>query len=209
MKKIFLSLAVIFTATVCANAQVTIGSGDEPQPFSLLELISNGNKGMRLPQLTTLQRKALSDTHGTQETIKGLTVYNTIKNCVEYWNGTEWIPVGTCQPVVEIPAITACSQSIPPVFFMAYNLGADPTLDTPKKQMNYLAAHAFNALDANIYGGWFQWGRGYISDQAEAEQNKVGWKHAVDLSNLPVRLRYDGESNAYTAIGGGLGSGSC
>jgi uncharacterized protein (TIGR02145 family) len=44
---------------------------------------------------------------------KGLTIYNTTKNCVEYWNGSEWIGAG-CPPVPPNPAITntqgACSN---------------------------------------------------------------------------------------------------
>ncbi|MDR3327823.1 MAG: hypothetical protein LBT04_06850, partial [Prevotellaceae bacterium] len=78
-----LLFAAMATMPKSAMSQVTIGADEPPQSFSVLELISN-SKGLRLPQLTTLQRKALSDTHGTEEAIKGLTIYNTIKNCVEY-----------------------------------------------------------------------------------------------------------------------------
>ena len=48
--------------------------------------------------------------------------------------------------------------------FMAYNLGADSTLNTPKKQMEYLANDA-NGLTASfdnygrVFGGRYQWGR--------------------------------------------------
>ncbi|MDR3326670.1 MAG: hypothetical protein LBT04_00805 [Prevotellaceae bacterium] len=75
-------LTLLFAAVLLPtgiNAQVTIGQDKTPETFSLLELISNGERGLRLPQLTTLQRKALSDAYGTEEAIKGLTIYNTIK----------------------------------------------------------------------------------------------------------------------------------
>ena len=97
-KSLFVRLclaAVVFFASIGANAQVTIGAGDAPQSFSVLELISDGERGLRLPQLTTDQRNALSGTSGTFGTSGtlafGLLIYNTDNNCVEYWNGTRWV----------------------------------------------------------------------------------------------------------------------
>ncbi|MDR1543382.1 MAG: hypothetical protein LBS50_03025, partial [Prevotellaceae bacterium] len=42
-----------------ARSQVTIGENLEPQSFSILELISNNTKGLRLPQMTTAERDAM------------------------------------------------------------------------------------------------------------------------------------------------------
>jgi hypothetical protein len=43
---------LLVVATVSAQAQVTIGAATDPAPFSVLELISAGSRGLRLPQLS-------------------------------------------------------------------------------------------------------------------------------------------------------------
>jgi uncharacterized repeat protein (TIGR02543 family) len=97
------------------NAQVTIGLDKSPEPFSILELVSN-TRGLRLPQLTTDQRDTLDGTvpysggsasmiaAATAFTAKktneamGLQIFNTSTKCVETWNGTAWIL--KCAPVI-------------------------------------------------------------------------------------------------------------
>jgi uncharacterized protein (TIGR02145 family) len=74
------------------NAQVTIGYDKSPEPFSILELVSN-SRGLRLPQMTTAQRQALVFTGHETEAL-GLQIFNTTTKCVETWNGTAWI--ATC-----------------------------------------------------------------------------------------------------------------
>jgi uncharacterized protein (TIGR02145 family) len=100
------------------SAQVTIGADNAPQSFSVLELISGNDKGLRLPQLTQLQRDTLdgttasvggsasmiasASTFAAEKTGKamGLTIFNTTTLCVETWNGTTWIK--------------ECAASVPP-----------------------------------------------------------------------------------------------
>jgi uncharacterized protein (TIGR02145 family) len=78
-----------------ARAQVTIGADLEPQPFSILELISGNSKGLRLPQMTTAQRDEMTakDEFIAEKNGKarGLQIFNTTTLCVETWNGTKWI----------------------------------------------------------------------------------------------------------------------
>ena len=96
-KKLFLRLcltAMVFFISFGVNAQVTIGAGVAPQSFSVLELVSNSG-GLRLPQLTTAQRDALSGTFGESNAdaalALGLVIYNTDFNCLELWNGIQWV----------------------------------------------------------------------------------------------------------------------
>lgn len=86
-------LCLLFSLSI--RSQVTIGDATPPQKFSILEIVSNETGGLRLPQLTTNQRQILEASSAFQTEIvnkgKGLTIYNTTTNCVEYWNKIKWI----------------------------------------------------------------------------------------------------------------------
>ncbi|NDV47727.1 hypothetical protein D0T49_11780 [Paludibacter sp. 221] len=71
-----------------ANAQVTIGADKAPESFSLLE-VTGTTGGLRLPQLTTVQRNALSVSG--KDLAEGLTIYNITTKCTDTWNGTAWV----------------------------------------------------------------------------------------------------------------------
>ena len=74
-----------------AKSQVTIGDKTVPHSFSLLEITTVNQKGgLRLPQLTTAERNALNPSSNATEG-KGLVIYNTDNNCIEYWNLTKWV----------------------------------------------------------------------------------------------------------------------
>jgi len=95
-KKFFLTgILALAMSSAALNAQVTIGAQKASQTFSVLELISNSRRGMRLPQLNTDQRTALEQSADFQNEItglaRGLTIFNTDNNCVETWNGSQWI----------------------------------------------------------------------------------------------------------------------
>ena len=108
---IILALALFFSLPV--RAQVTIGEQKNPEDFSILELSTEKLKGgLRLPQLTKTQRNALSDTwKGTAQAgdLKGLVIYNTDNNCLEFWSGTDWISM--CANVINCGNIPALSSS--------------------------------------------------------------------------------------------------
>jgi uncharacterized protein (TIGR02145 family) len=205
-KVLFFTLFIAAMAAMpkSAMSQVTIGQDKEPEPFSVLELISNSTMGLRLPQLKQKERDNLrkTSTFIAEENglAKGLTIYNTDAECVQYWNGEKWTAIGTCQYVitgVEMPKAAGCAGSDPkPVTWMTYNLGAATSatigantydLTTPKGQMKWLKDKGANGgvarNDATVYGGWWQWGR-------------KDWEHAV---NTATHIRYIASgSNATT-----------
>jgi hypothetical protein len=76
------------------QAQVVIGENTDPQSYSILELISNGNKGLRLPRLTTQERDRISKdptfANVKKDLARGLIIYNLDTDCEDFWNGDEW-----------------------------------------------------------------------------------------------------------------------
>ena len=91
--KLFIILSAMMFAGIL-SAQVTIGSSGAPQVFSILELVSNNTRGLRLPQLSADQREALnlgSLTGDQAVKAQGLQIFNTTTHCVETWNGVKWI----------------------------------------------------------------------------------------------------------------------
>jgi len=94
-KNSLIILCAMLIAAIPVSSQVTMGAKKAPEKFSLLELISNSRRGLRLPQLTTQERTALE--HSTdfqnQKTglAKGLVIFNTDTKCMQVWNGTVWI----------------------------------------------------------------------------------------------------------------------
>ncbi|MDR1372815.1 MAG: hypothetical protein LBJ17_06835 [Dysgonamonadaceae bacterium] len=140
MKRIFLNVAIITMFAAGASAQVTIGSLDKAQDFSILELISNSG-GLRLPQLTTVQREDLN--FGSEATGKamGLQIFNTTTGCVETWNGTVWI--SSCIPCNTIPP--APSQTS-----MVFASGENVTVSAFPQYRFYEAATGGEPLSASV-----------------------------------------------------------
>ena len=99
-KNFFLTLLLTAMISVPAHlgAQVTIGGTNVPHEFSILELMSNDERGLRLPQLTTDQRNDMQATFGAlaQTEAKGLQIFNIDTRCVETWSGTRWISRCSC-----------------------------------------------------------------------------------------------------------------
>ncbi|MDR1562955.1 MAG: hypothetical protein LBS54_07755 [Dysgonamonadaceae bacterium] len=108
MKKYFLIAVALLMMSASAKAQVTIGATTDPHEFSLLELVSEGERGLRLPQMNFCEHKDLTAklqdpllTQAEKDAAKGLQIFNTDTKCVETWNGSKWIQ--TCPPEGPVP----------------------------------------------------------------------------------------------------------
>ena len=164
MKKIFflsiLSAFFLIFFVGKLSAQVNIGADVAPHTFSALEVQGQYKTGvyggLRLPQLTTTQRDAITGLSAPEA--KGLTIFNTTTNCMEFWNGTEWkswcdsgTGGGTDPGTPDDPGTyggVECGAYIAPGVwkkFMCRNLGVNP----------YVNPFIPSAL---LNGDYYQWG---------------------------------------------------
>ena len=100
MRKFFstLLLTVMICAPMSLSAQITIGSGNAPSEWSLLDLDNRGQtqpKALHLPRMNSADRDALAapvpHEGYRRELERGLMIFNTQNNCVEFWNGEQWV----------------------------------------------------------------------------------------------------------------------
>lgn len=83
------------------NAQVTIGSNTPPQNYSILEVVSDSDHtgGLRLPQLSSADKAKIdASLLADISKSKGLFIYNTDTNNIEYWDGTQWVAARQVEP---------------------------------------------------------------------------------------------------------------
>ena len=116
-----------FLLLTCASlqAQVTVGADSIPLQLSALEIISNNTRGLRLPQLTEMEREALENTQEFQDEItgkaKGLMIFNTDNDCVETWSGNVWISDCGTPPCVPISGTVSLSKDTKQYHLASYD----------------------------------------------------------------------------------------
>ena len=89
MKKYILVLLFAIASLNAGQAQVTIGSLNQPAGFSALQL-DGTDGGLRLPQVSQTNRNNINVSSANAV---GLILYNTYTNRVDYWDGLNWSPV--------------------------------------------------------------------------------------------------------------------
>ena len=117
MKNYFstLLLAAILCAPFTISAQVTIGSGEPPSEWSLLDLSNYGQeqpRALHLPRMTDGARDSLflmpNLPLNYRDSARGLMIFNTDNECVEFWSGNRWISL--C-----VDALPTCGRNGVPV----------------------------------------------------------------------------------------------
>ena len=157
------------------SAQVTIGANKEPQSFSVLELISGDNKGLRLPQIENDEQRdeIFTNAQGFRDNAAalGLQIFNMCSKCIETWNGAGWIK--TCVPEPEphpdyIEKLK-CGCTTKYVRWARRNVGAPGTF----------------VDDETDYGMLYQWNSkiGWNYSAPPVSTDGSSWKNTLDGSN--------------------------
>lgn len=93
--KTFVLSLIMALGTDSLAQNVGVGT-PTPDPTAKLE-VQSSNSGFLPPRLTTAQRDAIISPAA------GLLIYNTDKNCMEYWNGSIWVDnCAACTPPASI-----------------------------------------------------------------------------------------------------------
>lgn len=103
-------LILLLPLTLNLHAQVTIGGGASPQDYSVLELISSGKRGLRMPHMGTSERDKISDPSSFKTDAKGqgLTIFNTTSGCIEFWNIAEKQWMSLCGEKTGLVEFSSC-----------------------------------------------------------------------------------------------------
>ena len=74
------------------SAQVTVGAHIPPESFSALQVEVKG--GLRLPRISDADKPALN-VSSSVDAARGLMIYNTSHDRIEYWDGTQWYDISS------------------------------------------------------------------------------------------------------------------
>ena len=190
------------------KAQVNIGSQDNPHSFSILELTTKQKDGgLRMPQLNDEEQAAVearfNENPETAEAAKGLVIYNTDADCMEFWNGKKWI--GLCSdalpppPPIVVPETNPTSNTNGNILITTY---ANAMYDFQFQQLTaYLALGTSGTVTA------YQW---------QMSTDSATWYDIVDATSknyvVPVDFMYSlgslGLDKNNTATSANAGNGS-
>jgi hypothetical protein len=179
-KTILTVITLLMISVTGVKAQVIIGSLDDPQSFSMLELDGNGTLGFRLPQMTTVERDAMEATAAFQAEKKGkalgLRIFNTTTKCIDTWNGNVWIQVCTVldPPIANGTQVCCSGATVAGLVALGYDI---KWYDSLSKDAVVLPATT-ELIDGDKY---------YASQTVDGiESERTAVKVTVDLPDAPT-----------------------
>ncbi|GHV26982.1 hypothetical protein FACS1894176_08400 [Bacteroidia bacterium] len=194
MKKSLVLGLLFFVAVAGMQAQVNIGSADNPTEGAILDLsqVQDRNLGLILPNVkligaTTYQLGTAFAGEETYTLGAGTVVYNTggadaLVAGIYIWDGDNWLAAaGTVTHTAQLAYRNSGSGAITGFkTFMSHNLGANPSKSI-KEQLEFdspTTSSTTHYVDASaavpfstVYGSLYQWGRTSDGHQNTWSQN--------------------------------------
>jgi uncharacterized protein (TIGR02145 family) len=173
----WLLLATMVLVPLGAMAQVTVGSGNVPTEWSLLDIdTSVQKKGLHSPRLNNDAREKLISSETPNTPAQGVLIFNTDSKCLEYWNSQEWVSLceGDVPPISDV----CSSVIINGVEWACSNVDVPGTFATaPESTGKYYQWNRNTAWDTPEPAGL-----DYISYGDDAEFESEVWTAANDPS---------------------------
>lgn len=148
-KLLFVILLITTSLLIPKNifAQTIIGETIPPSNFSLLELSTSKIKGgLRMPQISTTHRDSLTTpAFKTNVKARGLVIYNTHNQCIEYWNTTRWVSMCTGNADITF------SPTIPETPFTPDGGNIGPFTPLEPTPCTGQIPYTFNVITGNTY----------------------------------------------------------
>ena len=183
MKKTILSLSFLFFIIISTVAQVAVNTtGAAANTNAMLDVQSNA-KGMLLPRMTTVQRKAIAVTTADA----GLLVYDTDRQIMYMYDGVDWLPFA-----VTANALDIIKKKMPAANAQSGNFGHAVAIDgnyaVVGAYWDSVGNNGYNQGSAYIYkkisGNWILQSRLLASDGAQGDE--FGISVAIDGDYIAI-----------------------
>jgi len=179
MKNLLLILIIVLQIKQLNAQNIGIGT-TSPNPSAQLD-VSSSNKGMLLPRMTTIQRKAIVNP------ATGLIVYDLSKNAIYIYDGVRWIPMLFSAEENAIPPIVREANDGAAGNYFGYSVSIDgdyAIIGSPKEILGGL----FNSGSAYIFyknGGIWQQQVKLTASDAQSE-DQFGFSVSISGDNAIV-----------------------
>ena len=200
-------LAAITLFSIKANAQITIGSSEEPASGAVLDLskVSTKDLGLLLPQVSLTALSSWAPLPGENEGIEGMLVYNTnasIGTGIYYWKNKQWMVLATAAASADSWSVNGNAGTNEETSF----IGTTDNKPLALRVRNEHAGHIGNYIIevgggrpdsiANVSYGWMA-----LQNSRDGHSNTAIGTYALNQANRQDYLGKGNIASFNTAIG--------
>lgn len=183
MKKMLLSLSFLFFIVITTIAQVSVNTTGAPANTNAMMDVQSNTKGMLLPRMTTVQRKAIAVTAADA----GLLVYDTDKQIMYMYDGADWLPFAITANALDIikkkmPAANAQSGNFGYAVAINGNYAVVGAYSDSVGNNGYYVGSAY--IYKKISGNWILHSRIIAADGMQGDE--FGYSVAIDGDYIAI-----------------------